>query len=154
MSDRREQATQEETIIKGGRKPSGEVADERTAPVGAFSDELRAGRERAGLAQSALARLVGVDASYINRLEKGEREAPKSDLVGALARAIGLNGDATDRLLVSAGAPPRALAALNPLDPTLLLVARALGDPDLDPSDKDELRLVVELITRRYHVRQ
>ena len=46
------------------------------AAVGEFATLLRSFRERRSLSCNELARAVGVDPSYISRLERGEREPP------------------------------------------------------------------------------
>jgi len=43
-----------------------------------FGEALAATRQAAGLSQRALAQAAGVDASYVNRLERGERQAPEA----------------------------------------------------------------------------
>lgn len=120
-------------------------------PQHAFADRLRAARERAGLSQSALARLAGIDASYLNRLERAEREPPKQPTAQALAAGLGLNNAEADELLVAAGHLPHAIAQLGPLDPTLRLVANVLTDAALAPDDQAEFRLIIGVLARRWH---
>lgn len=52
-------------------------------------------RQRAGLSQKALARAVGVDDSYINRLERGTRVMPRPERMRRLVAVLGL--DATEQ---------------------------------------------------------
>src|SRR5438105_14263956 len=80
-------------------------------------------RERAGLSQNALARRMGVNPAYVNRLEHGGRGAGNRELVEAAARALGLEVGERDALLAAAGHWPSALVALGPADPALRLVA-------------------------------
>lgn len=115
-----------------------------------FSALLRAFRQQAGRSQSALARLVGVDASYINRLESGEREPPRRSLIEALAMALELRPEDRDRLLVAAGQLPGALARLGPRDSTLSAVAEVLSDEALTEDERREFRRVVEAIAARW----
>lgn len=115
-----------------------------------FGAVLRSFRQQAGRSQAGLARQVGVDASYINRLESGEREPPRRPLVEALAAALELRRDERDRLLVAAGHLPAALARLGPRDPTLSLVAEVLDDDTLTEDERREFRRVVEAIARRW----
>ncbi len=49
---------------------------------------IRRHRERAGLSQGALARMIGVPASTVMRLERGDIAAPDPDKLEALAEAL------------------------------------------------------------------
>ena len=49
---------------------------------------VREGREREGLSQAKLAEQLGVDHSYVNRIEGGER-TPGTELLITLARRYG-----------------------------------------------------------------
>src|SRR5512138_167935 len=95
-----------------------------------FAERLQAVRQAAGVSQNQLARQVGIDPSYLNRIERGERAAPARDVVEALAEALALAPAEADDLLISASHLPRALARLGPLDPTIRLVAEFLADPE------------------------
>ena len=55
----------------------------------AFARNLKAARQRAGLAQSALATAAGVRESYISMLERGQR-VPPLDTIAILAHALGM----------------------------------------------------------------
>jgi len=136
----------ERRVAFGSAPRVGEVA-----PGGSdFAELLRAARGRAGLSQSALARAVGIDASYLNRLERAEREPPRRPVVEALAGALGLGPEEADQLLVVAGYLPRALARLGPLDPTVRLVAGILADEGIPAAEREEFRQIVELVARRW----
>lgn len=115
-----------------------------------FGEELRRQREAVGISQSALAKRAGLNASYINRLESGEREPPKVETVVALARGLGLSREEEDRLLVAAGHLPLAMAKLGAGDPTLGAVAEVLADESLSAIDREEFRQVVTAIARRW----
>ena len=110
-----------------------------------FAALLTRWRERAGLSQNALARRMGVNPAYVNRLEHGGRGAGNRELVEAAARALGLEAGERDALLAAAGHWPCALVALGPADPTLRLVADVLVDPAIAPRDKELFRLHVQL---------
>jgi transcriptional regulator with XRE-family HTH domain len=124
--------------------------DHSAEPRPGFAEMLQAARQAAGISQNQLARRVGVDASYLNRIERGEREPPRREVVEALIEALELPGAEADDLLVAAGHLPRALATLGPLDPTLRLVAEALTDPSLPEADQAELREALRLIVPRF----
>ena len=110
-----------------------------------FAALLTRWRERAGLSQNALARRMGVNPAYVNRLEHGGRGAGNRELVEAAARALGLEASERDALLAAAGHWPAALVALGPTDPAVRLVADVLADPAIPPRDKDLFRLHVQL---------
>lgn len=59
----------------------------------------------ASLSQNELARRAGVDAAYINRLERGSH-APSRAVVLALTAVLELDLAETDRLLFAAGLAP------------------------------------------------
>src|SRR5436190_1717409 len=103
------------------QRRNGPVIDEVT--VGEFATLLRRFRERAGLSCNELARAVGVDPSYISRLERSEREPPRRRVVAGLASALQLDLDDQDRLLVSAGYAPATVALLGHWDSTPQVVA-------------------------------
>ena len=68
-----------------------------------------------GLRREELARLAGVSADYIMRLEQGRDYRPSEKVLEALARALQLDADATDHLfalsrLAAPAARPRDLA--------------------------------------------
>ncbi len=115
-----------------------------------FAQELLQLRLRSGRSGSALARGANIDASYLSRLERGEREPPRKEIVDALARELALAPEEWDRLLVSAGHPPSALARLGPQDPTLMLVANILADDGIPAAERAELREIVALVARRW----
>lgn len=115
-----------------------------------FAATLRRYRVRAGFSQNALAKVVGIDASYINRLESGEREAPTRPVAQSLARALARCPEEVDRLLFSAGHMPPSLQKLGPADPTIAAVTRLLTNDRLSPETRADFRAVVETIAIRW----
>lgn len=115
-----------------------------------FGERLRRHREAAGLSQNALAREVKVDPSYINRLERAEREPPKRELVARLAEVLALSEAERQRLLLAAGHVPDWLLPLGADDPTLTAVAYLLADAGVEEAAKSEFRSVVETLARRW----
>lgn len=115
-----------------------------------YGEALAAARRAAGLSQRALAEAAGVDASYVNRLERGERQAPDAALTRRFAAALGLDGAGTDALVVAGGGLPAALERLGPLDPTLLLLADLLADPAIPAQERGDLRRIIALLARRW----
>lgn len=119
-------------------------------PASLFGLTLRRYRLRAGLSQNALAKIVGINASYINRLESGEREEPTREVARALARALRLATEETDRLLFAAGHVPPTLQKLGPSDSTVAAVTRLLTNDRLSPEARADFRAVVEVIAERW----
>lgn len=115
-----------------------------------FGEHLAAVRQRAGLSQHALAKGVNVDASYVNRLEHGERQAPDVALIRRFAEALGLDTAQTDALVVAGGGLPRFLERLGPLDPTILLLADVLSDPGIPEAERTNLRRIIALLAQRW----
>jgi transcriptional regulator with XRE-family HTH domain len=110
-----------------------------------FAGLFQRWRERAGLSQNALARRMGVNPAYVNRLEHGGRGAGNRELVEAAAEALDLSPSERDALLGAAGHWPGSLAALGPSDPSLQLVASVLTDPELSDEERALFRLQVRL---------
>ena len=115
-----------------------------------FGSTLRRFRLRAGLSQNALAKIVGINASYINRMESGEREAPTREVVTALARSLTLAVEDTDRLYASAGQLPPSLQKLGPADSTIAAVTRLLTNDRLTPESRADFRAIVETMVIRW----
>jgi transcriptional regulator with XRE-family HTH domain len=113
-----------------------------------FGDVLRELRVARGVSQAQLASRAGMDRSYVNRLEAGERGAPAPAATEALARALDLSDLEADRLFIAAGLLPRSLRALGADDPTILLLAKRLADPRLSVAARAALRSTVETIAR------
>lgn len=115
-----------------------------------FGSRLRSYRERAGLSQNSLAKKVGLSPSYINRLERGEREAPTREVVEALAGTLGLSSSDRDRLALAAGHPPSGLVALSGKDDIISLVADVLSDESIPEKERDDFRLLIRVMARRW----
>jgi transcriptional regulator with XRE-family HTH domain len=103
-----------------------------------------------GMSQSAVAARAGVDRSYVNRLEAGERGVPAPSALEALAAALDLAEPEADQLFAAAGLLPRSLRALGAADPTLLLLARRLTDPGISTESRAALRTAVEALARHW----
>ena len=99
---------------------------ERVATGTGFHVLLRSYRLRAGLSQVRLAELAGLDRSFLNRLESGQR-CPSRMVVLRLARALGLDERDRAALLFAAGyAPVRALLDLRSLAEELQRLAMTM----------------------------
>jgi len=134
------------------RLPSGReaVENDEGVRVDSFGTLLRAFRERAGCSQNSLAKRVGLSPSYINRLERGEREAPTREVVEALANTLGLSAADRDRLTLAAGHPPSSLVALSGRDDVISLVADVLADESIPEEERNDFRQIIRLVARRW----
>lgn len=115
-----------------------------------FPTLLRSYRERAVRSRNALAHEVGVDPSYLTRIEHGDREPPRQHIIEAIARALRLTIQERNRLLLSAGYAPLSLMQLDNWDDCLQAVTDVLNDIHLSPEERDEFRAVVRLISARW----
>jgi len=115
-----------------------------------FPSLLRSFREAAGRSRNNLAHEVGVDPSYLTRIEHGDREPPRQHIVEALARALRLSLPNRNRLLVAAGYAPLSVVQLGAWDDALQAVADVLNDIRLSPEERNEFRSVVRLISARW----
>src|SRR6185436_5955232 len=115
-----------------------------------FPTLLRSYRERAGRSRNNLAHEVGVDPSYLTRIEHGDREPPRLHIVEALARALRLSIADRNHLLVAAGYAPLSVVQLGAWDDALQAVADVLTDIHLSAEERDEFRSVVQMISARW----
>ena len=113
-----------------------------------FGELLKRYRLERGLNQAGLAARAGLDRSYVNRIEAGERGAPTEAGTDALVRALELSDPEADRLFAAAGLLPRSLRTLGAADPTILLLAQRLTDARLTPAARAALRATVETMVR------
>lgn len=116
----------------------------------AFPALLRSFRERAVRSRNNLAHEVGVDPSYLTRIEHGDREPPRLHIVEALARSLRLSIADRNRLLVAAGYAPLSVVQLGAWDDALQAVADVLTDIHLTPEERDQFRTVVQMISARW----
>jgi transcriptional regulator with XRE-family HTH domain len=138
-----------EDAVSAAPAVSGEPSEETLGRAsGAFGEVLRDLRVTRGVSQAQLATRAGMDRSYVNRMEAGERGAPAPAATEALARALDLSSLEADRLFIAAGLLPRSLRTLGADDPTILLLAQRLADPRLSVAARAALRATVETIAR------
>jgi transcriptional regulator with XRE-family HTH domain len=115
-----------------------------------FGSLLRRYRLRSGHSQNSLAKVVGVNPSYLNRLESCERDAPTRQVVAALARTLCLAPDETDRLHFAADQVPPSLQKLGGNDSTIAAVQRLLTDDTLSLEARADARAVIEVLCIRW----
>jgi transcriptional regulator with XRE-family HTH domain len=93
----------------------------------AFGELLREKRRAAGISQRKLAELVGVDFSYISKLENGRMPAPAADTIVLIAESIGCP---SEELLAAAQKLPGGVGSIlsgNPAAVRFLQEATTLG---------------------------
>jgi transcriptional regulator with XRE-family HTH domain len=115
-----------------------------------FGSTLRLFRLRAGYSQNALAKIVCINASYVNRLETGEREAPTREVAAAIGRSLNLGVEDTDRLMFAAGHVPPSLQKLGGHDSTLTAIIGVLTDDRVTPDARADLRACIETMCARW----
>ena len=117
-----------------------------------FGDLLQRLRLKTGLSQNALAKKARVDPSYVNRIERGERQPPSLSVIHDIARALELDEFGTNQLLLSAGYAP--ITATNPqpaTHPGLQLLSDFLSDEGILPEDRDLIERDLDLLEQ--HIR-
>lgn len=118
--------------------------------VSTFSGLLRTYRVGAGLSQNALARKVGVNPAYVNRLESGERRPAKRRYVLELAQALNLDEPATNQLLEAGGHLPVGFEQVDTRDSTVRFVAEILADQSIPEHERAEFRQIIALVGQRW----
>jgi transcriptional regulator with XRE-family HTH domain len=100
------------------------MAQREGVAMSGFEEHLRGVRTRAGLSQPELAEKVGVDKSYISKLERGVESPPSRKVAVKLADSLGMTNRPVT-LYVS----PKDIAALERF--TFLLEAKVAGAEDV-----------------------
>lgn len=114
-----------------------------------FPTLLRSYRERSGRSRNSLADEVGVDPSYLTRIEHGDREPPRQHIIEALARVLRLTVPERNRLLVAAGYAPVSLVERGWCN-TFQAVSDVLDDLNLDDQERETFSRVVCEIAMRW----
>lgn len=70
-------------------------------------------RKRAGISQKELAQILGLDPSYLCKIERKQRLPPSRAVAIEIAEALELNQEETDQLLISANYQPLSLFDLG-----------------------------------------
>jgi transcriptional regulator with XRE-family HTH domain len=97
-----------------------------------FGDTIRALRLRAKLTQRVLAALIGIDFTYLSKLENDHGEPPSEDTIKKLAAAVDADPEV---LLAAAGKLPTELKQLAGQDAQFAMLLRKL--PSLPKKDLD-----------------
>ena len=77
---------------------------------GTFAESLKRYREARALSRNQLAGLVGLDGSYVHRLEMGNRRPSRTTVI-AMADALELDADETNEWLATAGHGPLPISS-------------------------------------------
>ncbi|MFC1918942.1 helix-turn-helix domain-containing protein, partial [Chloroflexota bacterium] len=93
-----------------------------------FGARLRELREQAGLSQSQLAEKVGVNFTYLSKIESGAKSAPSEKVILKLAKA--LNTD-KDELMTLAGRVPSDIAEVLKSPQTLQLLRSGCNEGEV-----------------------
>jgi len=78
-----------------------------------FGKLLEKHRKKARIPQKQLGLMLGLDSSYISKIENGKRNPPSRDVVIEIAGAFDLNETETDQFLTSANYQPQTLFDLG-----------------------------------------
>jgi len=97
-----------------------------------FGETLRNLRRQAGLTQRDLAAVVGIDFTYLSKLEN-DRDAPPGD--ETIRRLAGAFKSDPEVLLAAAGKMPRELKQRATKDPRFAMLLRRLADLPEDRLD-------------------
>ena len=105
-----------------------------------FSERLRSLRKQAQLSQRDLAERIGVDFTYLSKIENGRVEPPSEAVLKGIARELAgeLHQDETglaDELITLAGKIPSDLAETLSRNPGAVQFLRSLGDDVRPPAE-------------------
>ena len=94
-----------------------------------FGERIKHARREKKMSQRKLAELLGVNFTYLSKIENNEMPAPSKEKILGLARHLELD---SDNLFALAGRLPDELvdAAVQPHMPTILRAARDLSEED------------------------
>ena len=144
--------------VSGNRQPSGHKIeldffckpiiisqmDNAKEPTSPFGRRLRELRKTKFLSQKQLAAMVGLDFTYVSKVETGSMPPPSEETIKKLAEALHANAD---DLIMLAGKVPEELQAIVsrnvPVMPDLL---RAIKDGEITP---EQLRSMVDFLKSR-----
>lgn len=119
--------------------------------VPTFSDLVKEARESSndgdGISRNKLAHEVGVDPSYLTRIEHGDREPPRAHVVGALARCLRLDSVKTIIFYFRAGYAPIQIQTLSESRlKTVSQLTELLSKRSLSDAKKDRLEIAVKAV--------
>jgi HTH-type transcriptional regulator, competence development regulator len=91
-----------------------------------FGNLLFEHRKRAGLTQRQLADLIGVDYTYISKIEAGRTPPPARETIERAATVLSLSAAQCDELLLAAEKVPSDVAQLFAEEPKVMQLFRTL----------------------------
>jgi transcriptional regulator with XRE-family HTH domain len=105
-----------------------------------FPERLRELRKAARLSQRALAEKVGVDFTYLSKIENGRVEPPSESVLQRIAKELagelGMDEiELSDELITLAGKIPSDLAETLSRNPEVIRFLRSVGDDVRSPDD-------------------
>ena len=105
-----------------------------------FSERLRSLRKEARLSQRELAEAIGVDFTYLSKIENRRVEPPSEGVLkkmsAELARALGRDEtEMADELITMAGKVPSDLAETLSRNPGAVQFLRSIGDDVRSPDE-------------------
>ncbi len=115
-----------------------------------FGDYIRQRRIEQGMTLSTLAEKTGISASYLSRIERGERPVPGMMFVTQIAAALQLDPNLLSNLAGLPGSQLRELQHPYGMSPTEWLEANALLPHD---DWEDVVALIRQKVQRRRRTR-
>ena len=105
-----------------------------------FPERLRELRKAARLSQKALAEKVGVNFTYLSKIENGRVEPPRESVLQRIAKELagelGMDEiELSDELITLAGKIPSDLAETLSRNPEIIRFLRSVGDDVRSPDD-------------------
>jgi transcriptional regulator with XRE-family HTH domain len=113
-----------------------------------FGSLLSGFRQRAGLAQNALARTASINVGTVNRLERGLRLPATRRQVLDLADALALDMAETNRLLNAADLPAEGFGPAITGNPVICALAGILQDESISSAEREEILAIVDHCVR------
>jgi transcriptional regulator with XRE-family HTH domain len=103
----------------------------------AFAEILREKRRLAGISQRRLAELVGVDFSYISKLENDRMPAPAADTIVRIAQNVGC---ASEELLAAAQKLPDGVGSILSGNPAAVRFLQEATSLSLNETEWEQMR--------------
>lgn len=101
-----------------------------------FGERLRELRKHRGLSQRDLAGLVGIDFTYLSKIEVGRMDPPSEAVIRKLAQSLGADAD---ELINLAGKVPKELKAVLGENPQAVELLRVLSERRLPEETYQEM---------------
>jgi len=142
-------ADKEQLVMLSGRISSGIARTLRSRAISEFGPKLRELRIRAGMSQRVLAEEVGIDATYLSKLENGKMPPPSKKVIPQMAKALNVG---KGELMALAGRVPsvskrgEALRMLKHFSrlPNLPILPKSL--PKISVPNKSWARVAISVV--------